>query len=96
MNDSDKLKLYELYKLVYGSLDGVEWSGIRQGQGWGPMGSGNDGTEYPACPVCGGLKEPNGEFIAEAVGHQPGCALAAALGKPTRPLKPGEQGRMPL
>lgn len=93
MNDSDKLKIYEL---IHGPLDNVEWSGYVRGQGSGPMGSGGDGYKYAACPVCRGLQKPNGEFVAEAVGHQPGCKLAAALGKPTRPLLRGEQARMPL
>lgn len=51
----------------------LEWSGKRLGPGSGPMFSGGDGTPYPACPLCGGLKEPNQEFNKEAVGHRPEC-----------------------
>lgn len=69
----------------------LEWSGLIHGQGSGPMGSGDDGRPYAACPVCGGLREPNGEFIEEAVGHRPGCRLAHALGVPTRPSKGQEE-----
>ncbi len=71
----------------------IEWSGVRRGQGFGPHGSGGDGVPYPACPDCGGLKEPNGEFIDEAVGHRSGCRLAALLGSPTV-IPEGETGRL--
>lgn len=74
----------ELYEIVYGKMSAaeLEWSGSRQGPGFGPHGSGNDGTDYPACPVCGGLEKPNGNFRADAVGHRPDCRLAEALGRP--------------
>lgn len=94
---ADELALLALYKAAYGPItDEVEWSGYARGQGSGPMGSGGDGARYPACPVCGGLKRGNNEFINSAVGHKPGCRLAASLGKPTRALLPDEQGEMPL
>lgn len=76
-------------------LPGLEWSGTAHGQGSGPHGSGGDGYPYPACPECGGLEKPNGEFIAEAVGHRSGCRLAALLGSPTVLLE-GETGRLAL
>lgn len=85
-----------IYRTLYGPVDELEWSGTRHGPGSGPMGSRGDGYPYPACPECGGLKEPNGEFVASAVGHQPGCRLAALLDKPTRKLEEGEQGKMAL
>ncbi len=93
MTDSEKLRVYET---LFGTIDQLEWSGTRHGPGSGPMGSGSDGHPYPACPDCGGLKEPNNVFVEEAVGHQPGCRLAALLDKPTRKLEEGEQGRMAL
>jgi hypothetical protein len=75
-----------LYQLAFGRMtrEELEWCGERTGQGSGPHGSGNDGTPCAACPVCGGLREPNGEFIASAVGHTADCAMAAALGRKTR------------
>lgn len=72
-----------------------EWSGYTRGQGSGPMGSGGDGHKYPACPECGGLEKPNGEFIASAVGHRSGCTIATALGRKTY-VEPGETGRLAL
>lgn len=33
-------------------LQRLEWSGTRQGPGYGYMSSGNDGRRYPACPIC--------------------------------------------
>lgn len=85
-----------IYRTLFGTIDDLEWSSVRRGQGSGPMGSGGDGYAYPACPACRGLKEPNGEFVGSAVGHQPGCKLAALLGRSTRALEEGEQGRMAL
>lgn len=67
-----------VYELVCDDLDSIEWSGERQGQGCGPMGSGG-GPMFPACPVCGQLEKKNGHFIAEAVSHLPDCALVPAL-----------------
>jgi hypothetical protein len=84
------------YVALFGSLEELEWSGEAVGPGSGPMFSGNDGARYPACPLCGGLKEPNNSFIESAVGHQPGCRLAAVLGKPVRPLNLGEQAEIAL
>jgi hypothetical protein len=84
----------ELNRLLL-KLDEVEWSGVTHGQGSGPMGSGNDGAAYACCPTCGGLKEPNGEFIESAVGHRSGCRLAAALGRPTVAPEDGQE-RMPV
>lgn len=45
-----------LFDLLHGDLEEVEWSGSRHGPGDGPMGSG-PGPAYPACPVCGGMRE---------------------------------------
>lgn len=59
----------------------LEWSGIRRGQGTGFMGSGGNGEVYSSCPICHGLKKPNGEFSHLAVGHKPDCELAARLGE---------------
>ena len=85
--------LPELDRLV-ASLPDLEWSGTREGQGNGPMSSG-PGPLFPACPVCGGLKEPNGHFIQSAVGHRSGCRLAALLGSPTVAPEDGQE-RMPV
>lgn len=52
------------------------WTGIRRGPGFGPHGSGDDGTPFPACHICGGLKPGSGaehQFIASAIGHQKDC-----------------------
>lgn len=68
-----------LFDLLCPEPEDVEWSGTRYGQGSGPHGSGGDGHPYPACPVCGGLKEANNEFIADAVGHREDCELDKAL-----------------
>lgn len=87
----DRLSAYET---LFGPLEELEWSGSIQGPGSGPMSSGDDGTEYPSCPICNGLEKPNGDFIESAVGHRSGCKLASVLNKPTRPLKPGEQARL--
>ena len=60
----------------------IEWSGTRQGQGSGPMGSGGDGPHVEACPRCGGIKPTSRwrfEFGEEAWGHQSGCSPASAL-----------------
>ena len=77
------IDLLSMYQIAFGTVTPaeLEWCGERRGQGSGPMGSGNDGQVYAACPACGGLKEKNGEFIASAVGHRMGCKMAAALGK---------------
>ena len=57
-------------------IDQLQWSGILRGPGSGPMNSGDDGTPYPACPICHGLKEPNADFTTkQAVGHLPGCFM---------------------
>jgi hypothetical protein len=79
----------------HAELERLEWSGYTRGQGSGPMGSGGDGQKYPACPECGGLQRPNGEFIRSAVGHRSGCTIAHALGRRTH-VEPGETGRLPL
>lgn len=68
-----------LFDLLHEDPDEVEWSGEVRGQGSGPHSSGGDGPLFAACPVCGGLKEPNGHFIAEAVGHRPDCELEKLL-----------------
>lgn len=77
------------------TMEEIEWSGYVRGPGSGPMFSGDDGTKYPACPECGGLKEPNGSFVASAVGHRSGCNIAMELGRPTV-VEPGETGRLAL
>lgn len=66
-----------LFDLLH-SLEEIEWSGTREGQGNGPHSSG-PGPLFAACPVCHGLKEPNGHFIADAVGHRPDCQLDRML-----------------
>lgn len=73
---STELRL-EAYELTFGvlTLQELEWSGVQYGPGSGPMDSGDDGTPYAACPCCGQLKEPNGEFIPEAVGHTAECEM---------------------
>lgn len=76
VSDSIKALLFDI--LHPGGLEELEWSGTREGQGDGPHSSG-PGPLFAACPVCGGLKEPNGHFIAEAVGHRPDCQLARLL-----------------
>lgn len=56
------------------------WTATTRGPGWGPHFSGGDGTIYPCCHECGGLKPGTGaesEFIAEAIGHKKGCSHAA-------------------
>lgn len=60
-------------------LKRLEWSSHRRGMGTGFMGSGGNGRMYTACPICGGLKEPNGDFHASAVGHSPTCELQKEL-----------------
>lgn len=67
----------DIYKLVFGELDEVEWSGVTTGPGTS-MGA-YDGDEVACCPICGGLKQLHGGFIKSAVGHQEGCELHAAL-----------------
>lgn len=76
-------------------MEDYEWSGSRQGQGFGPHGSGNDGFEYDACPECGGLREPNGEFVDSAVGHRSGCPVADVLERATV-VAEGETGSLSL
>ena len=70
-----------LYKIAFGDLSvkELEWCGVVRGPGNGPMGSGPGGTPYAACPDCKGLREPNENFIPEAVGHRPHCAMDAML-----------------
>lgn len=93
--DANRHDELSVYRALFGPIDKLEWSGTTEGPGNGPMFSG-PGEKHPACPLCGGLEKPNGAFIARAVGHQPGCRLAAVLGRPTRALEPGEQGRIAL
>lgn len=76
-------------------LEKYEWSGERQGQGFGPHGSGDGGLLYPACPECLGLKQPNNEFAHSAIGHRSGCRIADVLKRPTY-VEPGETGELAL
>ena len=49
----------------------LEWSGMAKGMGFGYMGSGNDGPEFPACPICDGIKPKSGadrEFPKKPLG----------------------------
>lgn len=69
----------ELRQRMLAQLRELEWSGCRQGPGYGPMGSGGDGDLYPACPRCGGLQRSSTAFVPEAVGHRPDCSLAALI-----------------
>lgn len=71
-----------------------EWSGSREGPGYGPHGSG-DGPSYSACLECGGLEKPNGDFIEIAVGHRSGCTIADLLGRETV-VEIGETGSLAL
>lgn len=80
--------------LAFDWIEKNEWSGTREGPGWGPMGSG-PGPLYAACPECGGLEKPNGDFISSAVGYRSGCIIAAILNRPTVVL-PGETGNLAL
>ena len=64
-------------------LKRLEWSGMRQGQGYGYMGSGNDGPQFPACPICDGAKPGTGserEF-SDRAGHTNRCVLKKELEK---------------
>ena len=94
--DAQRHEELAVYRELFGSIEKLEWSGTQRGPGSGPMFSGNDGERYAACPICGGLEKHNNSFIASAVGHQPGCRLAALLDKPTRALELGEQGEIAL
>jgi hypothetical protein len=80
--------------LAYAWLEENEWSGLREGPGYGPHGSG-PGLHYAACIECGGLQRPNNDFISSAVGHRSGCIVAAILDRPTV-VQEGETGRLPL
>ena len=63
-------------------LKELEWTGYQQGQGYGYMGSGNDGPVFPACPICNGIKPKSGaerEFDSSAIGHQPRCRMKSVL-----------------
>lgn len=59
----------------------LEWSGICSGPGTGFMNSGDDGTQHPACPLCGGIKDtPFARADFNAVfGHKPKCKLAKTI-----------------
>lgn len=60
-------------------LQKLEWSGVAEGPGFGPMDSG-PGTKYPACPECGGIKPgTRSDFREEAHGHRRDCELGAVL-----------------
>ena len=63
-------------------LKKLEWSGQQQGQGYGYMGSGNDGPIFPACSICQGVKPNCGgerEFGEEYIGHRPRCQMKILL-----------------
>jgi hypothetical protein len=71
-----------LNKTAFKLLKRLEWSGYQQGQGFGYMGSGNDGVHYPACPICNGIKPGVGaerDFSVEAIGHMVRCVLKNIL-----------------
>lgn len=64
---------------VMEQLKKLEWSGFREGPGFGPMDSG-PGTKYPACPECGGIKDGiTSAFRATAHGHRANCELGATV-----------------
>jgi hypothetical protein len=58
-------------------LKRLEWAGCKEGPGSGFMDSG-PGTQYPACPICGGI-DPRSkgwiDFRKEAIGHTSYCSL---------------------
>lgn len=65
-------------------LKSLEWSGIAEGMGSGPHGSGGDGYEHPACPSCGGVEpteHASREFTGAVLGHKKTCKLIKALKK---------------
>lgn len=55
----------------------LQWTGRTQGPGTS-MGA-SDGEWVACCPMCRGLREPNGGFIPEAVGHRLSCELGKYL-----------------
>ena len=66
----------------------IEWSGVREGPGYGPMDSG-PGEKYRACPTCQGLHPENEGrtvFGDKAIGHRAGCELAETL-DPSRAVR---------
>lgn len=67
---------------LLGILADVEWRAIRRGPGSGPMFSGDDGREHPACPYCGGIRptaESRQDFHPSAIGHRAACLLGPTL-----------------
>lgn len=85
-----------IYQLLFPPINELEWSATRSGPGDGPHGSGGGGTKYAACPWCFQLKEPNGNFMREAVGHNHDCKLAIKLGAKRNPVPKGETGVLDL
>lgn len=83
-------KKIEIYELIVGSVEDLEWFGSQYGPGNGPHGSGR-GASYASCPYCDQLKEPNNSFISSAAGHLHTCKLARLLGSPTNPPIKGTQ-----
>ena len=58
----------------------LEWSSTVQGEGTS-MGR-NNGTHYPACPKCGGIKPGSGaerDFNESAIGHGSKCPLYQSI-----------------
>jgi hypothetical protein len=64
-------------------LKRLEWSDRKQGQGYGYMGSGNDGPIFPACPICNGAKPGTGaeKEFSSGIGHTVRCVLKKELEK---------------
>jgi hypothetical protein len=89
-------------KLLREIVEDLEWSMDRTGQS---TGSGlNNGTVYPdaACPECGGINPDSGYLMQyredcrkDRSGHQSGCKIALALGRPTT-IPEGENGELTL
>jgi hypothetical protein len=92
----------EQIKLLREIVEDLEWSMSRTGQS---TGSGLDnGTRYEgaACPECGGINPDSGylmqyapEYRKDRSGHQSGCKIALALGRPTT-IPEGENGELTL
>lgn len=63
---------------IYQLLQKLEWSDTIKGM---PSCMGLDnGRDFPACPLCHGLKESNNDFNDSAVGHRPTCDFLKVKG----------------